>query len=42
MSPRRNHPASRARCSDCGHVHAGQHMGGVCLDCDCKHRGGAR
>jgi hypothetical protein len=36
------HRDTRPRCTVCGHVHAGEQFGGICLDCDCPHRGGAR
>jgi len=33
---------TRPVCKACGHVHAGENLAGVCIGCDCAHRGGAR
>lgn len=35
-------PDTRPRCGDCGHVHAGERLGGICIGCPCEQRGGAR
>jgi hypothetical protein len=30
------------RCADCGHVHTGEALAGICIGCPCPYRGGLR
>lgn len=33
-------PPPPVTCVECGHLHAGPHLAGICIGCPCPHKGG--